>query len=104
MLALLRASGLPVTLVIEGMDSEDRAKTPIQILVNGTEIYNGPNPLPDDDQPLESGTWASQSWSFDAQLLRVGQNEISVSNLAEGEFSRPPFFMLDYAKLIYSAP
>jgi len=94
----------PVTLVIEGMDSEDRAKTPIQILVNGTEIYNGPNPLPDDDQPLESGTWASQSWSFDAQLLRVGQNEISVSNLAEGEFSRPPFFMLDYAKLIYSAP
>jgi hypothetical protein len=93
-----------VTLTIEGMDSEGRAKTPIQIVVNGTEIYNGPNSLPDDDQPLETGTWDSQSWFFDAALLHVGQNEISVSNLAEGAFSRPPFFMLDYAKLSYSAP
>jgi serine/threonine-protein kinase len=87
------------TLTIEGMDSEGRTKTPIQILVNGVEIYNGPNPLPDDDQPLETGTWASQSWTFDATLLHAGQNEISISNLAEGAFSRPPFFMLDYAEL-----
>jgi hypothetical protein len=90
-----------VTLSVEGMDSEGRAKTPIQILVNGTEIYNGPNPLPDDDQPLESGTWASQSWMFDAGLLRPGENEISIRNLAEGAFSRPPFFMLDYARVVY---
>jgi len=93
-----------VTLTIEGMDSEGRTKTPIQIAVNGVEIYNGPNPLPDDDQPLETGTWASQSWMFDATLLHRGQNEISISNLAEGAFSRPPFFMLDYAKLTGSAP
>lgn len=32
-----------VTLTIEGMDSEGCTKTPIQILVNGAEIYNGPN-------------------------------------------------------------
>ena len=83
------------------MDSEGRTKTPIQILVNGAEIYNGPNPLPDDDQPLESGTWASQSWTFDAALLRPGQNEIAIRNLAEGAFSRPPFFMLDYAEITY---
>jgi hypothetical protein len=93
-----------VTLTIEGMDSEGRLKTPIQMLVNGVEIYNGPNPLPDDDQPLETGTWASQSWFFDAALLQMGQNEISISNLAEGEFSRPPFFMLDRAEVTYSAP
>jgi hypothetical protein len=92
-----------VTLTIEGMDSEGRTKTPIQIVVNGTEIYNGPNPLPDDDQPLETGTWASQSWTFDASLLRPGQNQVSFSNLAEGAFSRPPFFMLDYAELTYSS-
>jgi hypothetical protein len=91
------------SLTIEGMDSEGRTKTPIQLLVNGTEIYNGPNPLPDDDQPLETGTWASYSWSFDASLLHPGQNEINVSNLAEGAFSRPPFFMLDYATVTYSA-
>ena len=89
------------TLTIEGMDSEDRLKTPISIAVNGAEIFNGPNPLPDDDHPLESGTWASQSWSFDAALLRPGRNTISISNLAEGAFSLPPFFMLDYADLRY---
>jgi len=86
-------------LKIEGMDSEGAAKTPIRIRVNGTEIFNGPNPLPDDDLPLESGTWASYTWSFDAGLLRAGQNTISISNLAPGSFGRPPFFMLDYAEI-----
>ena len=87
------------TLTVEGMDSEDRKKTPISVKVNGVEIYAGDNPLPDDDQPLESGTWASYGWSFDAALLRPGRNEISVSNLSPGAFSLPPFFMLDYAEV-----
>ena len=90
------------TLTVEGMDSEDRTKTPISIKINGVEIYAGDNPLPNDDQPLESGTWASYSWSFDAALLRPGRNEVSISNLAPGAFSLPPFFMLDYAKISYS--
>jgi serine/threonine-protein kinase len=91
------------TLTIEGMDSEDRLKTPISILVNGVEIFNGPNPLPNDDQPLESGTWASFVWSFDAQLLHPGHNDIQIKNLASGAFSLPPFFMLDYADLAYTS-
>ncbi len=85
------------TLAIEGMDSEGRAKTPISISVNGSEIYNGPNPLPDDEYPFQVGTWATVTWSFDARLLRPGQNTIAIRNLAPGEFSLPPFFMLDYA-------
>jgi tRNA A-37 threonylcarbamoyl transferase component Bud32 len=89
------------TLTIEGMDSEDRIKTPISIQVNGAEIFSGPNPLPDDDHPLETGTWASYSWTFDAALLRPGHNQIKIANLAEGAFSLPPFFMLDYADLSY---
>jgi hypothetical protein len=86
-----------VQLTVEGMDSEGRAKTPISIEVNGVEIYHGPNPLPDDDIPLESGTWAAYTWTFDASLLRAGANQIQIRNLAEGAFSLPPFFMLDYA-------
>jgi hypothetical protein len=70
--------------------------------VNGTEIYNGPNPLPDDDLPLETGTWASHTWSFDSALLRPGSNQITISNLASGTFGGPPFFMLDYAELRYT--
>ncbi|HEX6290348.1 MAG TPA: hypothetical protein VFZ66_14235 [Herpetosiphonaceae bacterium] len=86
-------------LSIEGMDSEGAAKTPIRISVNNTEIFNGPNPLPDDDLPLDTGTWATYTWRFDAVLLRPGRNVIGISNLAPGAFSRPPFFMLDYAHL-----
>jgi hypothetical protein len=86
-------------LSIEGMDSEGTAKTPIRIRVNGTEIFNGPNPLPDDDLPLDTGTWTTYTWSFDAGLLRPGQNTISISNLAPGNVGRPPFFMLDYAEI-----
>jgi hypothetical protein len=87
---------------VEGMDSEDRVKTMISIQLNGTEIYRGPNPLPDDDHPLETGTWATYSWSFDAALLQLGRNEISVTNLETGAFGLPPFFMLDYATITYS--
>jgi hypothetical protein len=88
-------------LSIEGMDSEGASKTPIRIAINGTEIFNGPNPLPNDDLPLETGTWATYTWRFDAALLRQGQNSISISNLAPGAFSRPPFFMLDYAQIAF---
>jgi hypothetical protein len=84
-------------LLIEGMDSEGGAKTPISITVNGREIYNGPNLLPDDEYPFQVGTWATAAWSFDAGLLRPGQNTITIRNLAPGAFSLPPFFMLDYA-------
>lgn len=84
-------------LVIEGMDSEDRPKTPILITVNDVEIFNGPNPLPNDDLPLETGTWDSAAFPFDPGLLRAGQNTIQITNLKPGAFSLPPFFMLDYA-------
>jgi outer membrane biosynthesis protein TonB len=87
------------TLSIEGMDSEDRAKTPIRITVNGREIFNGPNPLPNDDLPLATGTWAMHDFRFDAAALQPGRNVIRISNLAPGQFSLPPFFMLDYAVL-----
>lgn len=89
---------------IEGMDSEGPAKTPISVRVNGTEIFVGPNPLPDDDKPFETGTWASHTWRFDAGLLRPGRNVVSISNLAEGAFSLPPWFMLDYAEVLYVTP
>jgi serine/threonine-protein kinase len=104
MRAIFEAPAQPQGLAIfsvEGMDSEDRVKTTISISVNGTEIYRGSNPLPDDDHPLETGTWATYSWSFEGALLRPGRNEISISNLDAGAFSLPPFFMLDYAGLTY---
>jgi hypothetical protein len=90
-------------LSIEGMDSEDDTKTPISVVINGAELYRGPNPLPNDDLPLDSGTWETFTWRFGAALLRPGPNLIEISNLAVGAFGQPPFFMLDYAEIVYEA-
>jgi eukaryotic-like serine/threonine-protein kinase len=86
---------------IEGMDSEDEPKTPISIRVNDVEIFNGPNPLPNDQLPIDVGLWGSYDWPFDSALLRPGQNVVSISVLVEGAVGRPPWFMLDYADVIY---
>ena len=89
---------------IEGMDSEGPAKTRISILLNNIEIFQGPNPLPDDDFAPETGTWTSVVWAFDAALLRPGTNTITIQNLSSGVFGQPPFFMLDYADIVYRSP
>jgi hypothetical protein len=104
MRAIFDIDALPqgtASLSIEGMDSETRGKTLIRISVNGVEIYSGPDPLPDDDAPYETGTWATYTWPFEASLLQPGQNEITISNLDQGAFGLPPFFMLDYAELSF---
>lgn len=95
--SLPQAPGGSAELLIEGMDSEGPRKTEIVIAVNGQTIYNGPNPLPDDDFVAETGTWASHSFIFDAAILRAGANELLISNRSPGQFGQPPFFMLDYA-------
>lgn len=107
MQAAFEVTGQPVgsaELRVEGMDSEGPSKTAIQITVNGTQTFDGANPLPDDDLPLDSGTWATATWTFDAALLRPGSNLISIVNRSPGQFSRPPFFMLDYAEIRYQTP
>jgi hypothetical protein len=72
--------------------------------VNGQQIFAGPDPLPNDDLPLESGTWATLAFDLDASLLRAGQNTISIRNRSPGPFGLPPFFMLDYATISFGTP
>ena len=86
-------------LAVEGMDDEWDAKTEIEISVNGTSIFNGPNPLPNDDQPLDQGTWATHRFPFDATLLRTGSNTITIVVRTPGTFGQPPFFMIDCAEI-----
>jgi hypothetical protein len=101
---LQRAPGAPARLTIQGMDSEDEAKTRIEIVVNGRQIFAGPDPLPNDDLPLASGTWSEISFDLDASILQAGQNTISIRNRSPGPFGRPPFFMLDYATISFGSP
>lgn len=91
------APGGPTALTLIGMDSEGPARTEIVIAVNGITIFNGANPLPDDDYRFETGTWAEHRFPFDPTILRAGENSVSITNSSPGEFSQPPFIIVDYA-------
>lgn len=84
-------------LVIEGMDSEDNAKTPLSIAVNNVVIFEGASPFPNDDIPLQSGVWDTLRLPFDTVLLQDGANVVSLTNLASGSRGLPPFVAVDYA-------
>src|SRR5437867_1800741 len=86
-------------LTLSGMDSEDKAKTPMRILINGQPIFDGPNPLPNDFSP-NPGNWGLFTWTFAAALLHPGRNTLTIENrAASGTIGAPPFIMVDFAQL-----
>jgi hypothetical protein len=102
MRATFNAAGQPVGtagLTISGMDSEGAVKTPMRILINDAAIFDGPNPLPNDHSP-NPGNWGLYTWTFDAALLRPGANTLTIENhAANGVVGRPPFIMVDFARV-----
>jgi serine/threonine-protein kinase len=86
-------------LTLSGMDSEDKASTPMRILINDQPIFDGPNPLPNDFSP-NAGSWGLFTWTFDAALLHPGRNTLTIENHApSGKIGAPPFIMVDFARL-----
>ena len=84
-------------LTIEGMDSEDAARTPLQVTVNGVGLFEGASPFPNDDLPLESGRWDALTLDLDPSILAAGSNTIIITNLGRGGVGLPPFVAVDYA-------
>ncbi len=98
------AEGNQVVFRMYGLDSENRPKTDILIEVNDVEVFQGDNPLPDDKFDPNRGNWGQADIMFDADVLREGDNVITITNLEpNGGFSAPPWFMLDRAVLAYFA-
>jgi hypothetical protein len=86
-------------LTLSGMDSEDKAKTPMHILINDQPIFDAPNPLPNDFSP-NAGSWGLYTWTFDAALLHPGRNTLTIENVGKkGKIGQPPFIMVDFARL-----
>jgi uncharacterized protein YgiM (DUF1202 family) len=86
-----------------GLDSEDSAKTPIRIEVNGHTVYQGPDPLPNDFFPYnpEQGNWGDATLTFLVSYLKRGANDPAITDLAaEGSVRHPPYFLLDYAVVV----
>ncbi len=85
---------------IMGMDSEDRAKTPMRVLINGQPIFNGPDLLPNDNGTA-TGNWGNATWTFDAGLLHPGDNTLTIENLSPSSNLGIPFVMVDTARLAW---
>ncbi len=89
-------------LSIQGMDSENAPKTQIRIEINGESIFEGANPLPNDNLNPNQGNWGERRFFFNADLLQEGGNTLTITNLEEqGDVGAPPFFMLDYALVAF---
>lgn len=88
-------------LSLTGQDDEAPAKAGIEITVNGTRIFAGPDPLPDDPVAgrLDDGAWQTHTFPFEGSLLVAGTNTIAITNRSPGKVGGPPFLMLDYADL-----
>lgn len=94
-------SGL-ATLTIVGIDSEDPPRTPIRISLNGVIVYEGPDPLPNDNRsgPTGPGNWGTYSWQIGPGVIAPGANTLSITNLDPSDkINYPIFFMLDSATI-----
>lgn len=89
-------------LIVDGQDAEDATKAPIQIFLNGQLIYQGPNKLPNAVFG-DTGNWGEVSYTFDAGLLRKGENILTFKNLADDDRTGSPnnWMMLDYVHVTW---
>jgi hypothetical protein len=93
-------------LELVGLDGENPVKNVIRVVLNGTTLYEGPNPLPDDFCCGGSGpgNWGSAVFEFPAELLSA-QNTLSIANLEPNDCTMcPKFVMIDYAVISYRTP
>jgi len=91
--------GRRATLQLTGLDGDDPAKHMISIVLNGTTIYEGPDPLPNDDccGPSGPGNWGSALFEFSGELLQH-HNSLTITNLEPGDCTMcPNYVMIDYA-------
>ncbi|MEO8288564.1 MAG: protein kinase [Chloroflexota bacterium] len=86
----------PGTLNIVGIDSEDEAKTPVRISVNNSVIYEGPNPLPNDNTSGSAGpgNWGTVTFRLNPKILKQGENTITITNLDPSDKVNYPLFVM----------
>lgn len=82
-------------LVITGLDDELAGGNPIQIAINGEVVFDDASPFYDWDPNDSEVHWNRLVVPFDNGLLRVGENELTVANLADGNgVGAPPYVLL----------
>jgi hypothetical protein len=85
---------------LNGLDSEDRSKTQIEILINDRPLYRGPSPFQNDVPSQPSAPWSEQSVVIPGGFLREGQNTLTIRNMADSNNAGPPFVALHQATFV----
>jgi hypothetical protein len=100
----LRATGeASAQLVLTGLDDEWSGEVPIAVAVNGVVVYQGASGFASWDPSGATVAWSQIVIAIDADLLRTGPNEITVTNLADAaNFGIPPYLLLAGATLTIS--
>ncbi len=75
----------PLILLIEGCDDDFGSHCKIEITLNGTVLFRGPNEFPK--------TLKDKSFAIPDSTLKTGSNDIAIRNLEpEGTIGMPPWF------------
>jgi serine/threonine-protein kinase len=86
----------PANMVIVGIDSEDPPKTPVRIQVNDQVVFEGPDPLPNDNGngPDGPGNWGAANFHLGSKVLRKGVNSVTITNLDPSDKINYPIFVM----------
>jgi serine/threonine-protein kinase len=92
----------PAKITIVGLDAEDEPKSHVRIVLNNKLIYDGPDPLPNDDTSGVNGpgNWGDATFDIPNKTLQDGLNVLTITNLDPSDkINYPIFVMVDYVTL-----
>lgn len=81
-------------LVIVGQDHDKQGVTRVEVLVNGTTVYSGPN-------GLGKRGWYHWQIALPSGILQAGVNTVTIRNLEPSASTNSEWFMLAEARLLF---
>jgi hypothetical protein len=88
---------------LNGLDSEDRDKTQVEILINERPFFRGPSPFQNDQGSRPQAPWSDREVNITPGFLKEGSNLLTIRNLAESNNQGPPFIAVHSATISYRA-
>jgi hypothetical protein len=76
----------------------------MRVTLNDSVLYEGPNPLPNDNNsgPFGEGNWDWASMRIPNKVLREGENTLTITNLdPSNQINYPIFIMIDQVALTW---
>ncbi len=86
----------PADLAVVGVNSEDAPKCHLRVLVNDQVVFDGSDPLPNDntDGPQAPGNWGTAHFRIGPNILQQGNNTVTFINLDPSDKINYPIFIM----------